>query len=65
MRYKHTYNLLKQAGHSPYKALEIVLDAIRGNRYALMWIRIVRNSKRNRVLKAMFAEVAQEMGARR
>ncbi len=36
------YQLLKSQGHSPAKAAEIVLDAKRGNPYALRWIEICR-----------------------
>lgn len=42
MNYRCTYEALKAAGHGPVKALEIVIDAMRGNRYALQWIRIVK-----------------------
>lgn len=37
-----TYELLKLWGHSPAKAAEIVLDAKRGDRHALQWVRIAR-----------------------
>jgi len=35
---ERTYELLKQAGHSPAKAAEIALDAKRGCHHALAWI---------------------------
>ena len=38
------YEALKACGHSPAKAAEIVLDAGRGDRYALAWITAVRRS---------------------
>ena len=38
MKYKKIYNLLKQNGHTPLKAVEIILDATRGNRYSRQWI---------------------------
>lgn len=40
MRYKHTYRILKNYGFSPMKAAEIVLDAIRGDSYAMLFIRL-------------------------
>lgn len=33
------YEILKATGHSPAKAAEIVLDAQRGDAYAVDWIR--------------------------
>lgn len=42
MRHARTYEMLKAYGHSPVKALEIVLDASRGDRTALQWIGTVR-----------------------
>ena len=33
------YEALKGAGHSPAKAAEIVLDAKRGDQYAVAWIK--------------------------
>lgn len=38
MSYRHTYAMLKRAGHTPAKAAEIVLDASRGDRHALRWV---------------------------
>jgi len=35
---ERTYELLKQAGHSPAKAAEIALDAKRGDAFALQWV---------------------------
>lgn len=36
------YDLLKAEGHSPAKAAEIVLDARRGDKWALFWVRNAR-----------------------
>ncbi len=36
------YDALKVAGHSPAKAAEILLDAKRGDRYAIEWIKAAR-----------------------
>lgn len=44
-RYPRLYAALKAAGHSPAKGAEILLDAMRGDRYALNWIAIVRRIK--------------------
>lgn len=38
------YEILKQAGHSPFKAAEIVLDAKRGDQYAITWLKTLRES---------------------
>jgi hypothetical protein len=37
--------MLVAHGHAPIKAAEIVLDASRGRRYALDWIRAVRGPR--------------------
>lgn len=34
----NVYRRLVDAGHSPFKAGRIVLDCIRGDRYALQWV---------------------------
>lgn len=39
------YEILKRAGHSPYKAAEIALDAKRGDEYALAWIRSLAGTR--------------------
>lgn len=47
-RYKHTYAMLKSYGHSPQKAYDILLEAARGDKFALAWIRLhfrMRNVK--------------------
>jgi len=36
--YPQIYRMLKRNGHSPAKAVEILLDAKRGDAYALQWI---------------------------
>lgn len=35
---KSDYEVLKAAGHSPFKALQIVSDANRGDQHAISWI---------------------------
>lgn len=40
-KYPRTYAMLKRAGHSPAKAVEIIIDAQRGDKHALMWVRIL------------------------
>lgn len=39
MKHKRIYEALKAHGHSPSKAVEILVDARRKNRFALSWIR--------------------------
>jgi hypothetical protein len=34
--------MLKQGGHSSWKAMEILLDAKRGDELSLLWIRKIR-----------------------
>lgn len=41
-RYPRVYSMLKAYGHSPHKALDITIDAYRGNPTALKWVRWVR-----------------------
>ena len=36
--YPRIYILLKKAGHTPFKAVEILLDASRGDGHALAWV---------------------------
>jgi len=36
------YELLELTGFSPIKALEITIDAARGDKYALAWIKACR-----------------------
>lgn len=43
-RYPRVYAALKRAGFSPTIALEIIIDAKRGSKYALAFIHIVRRS---------------------
>ena len=40
-KYQRVFNLLKLNGHTPLSALEIIIDAKRGDRRALYWIRIL------------------------
>jgi hypothetical protein len=42
MKHHRVYEMLKRFGHESFKAAEIVLDARRGDRWALDWIRMVR-----------------------
>ena len=45
-RYPRIYRLLKDAGHDPAKAVELLLDAKRGDEWALTWIKMLyRNRK--------------------
>lgn len=37
-KYPQIYKMLKAAGHSPVKALEIVISAKRGECYCIQWI---------------------------
>lgn len=37
------YEVLKMAGHDAAKAAEIILDAKRGDRHAISWIKSVRS----------------------
>lgn len=39
-RYPRVYKLLKNAGHSPAKAIEIIIDASRGNEWAMEWLKL-------------------------
>lgn len=48
MGYTRVYGLLKATGHSPEKALEILIDARRGKRYALDWVRVCFNQRKPR-----------------
>jgi hypothetical protein len=41
MKHRRVYELLKRAGHSPAKALEIEIDAAGGDDHALEWVRIL------------------------
>ena len=44
--YPRTYALLKRAGHSPRYAAQILLDAMRGDTHALIWLRVVFRARR-------------------
>ncbi len=39
MTHKQIYKLLRNSGHSPIKAAEIMLDAARGNSWAMDWVK--------------------------
>ena len=41
MKYPRIYKLLKLAGHSPAKAIEILIEAKRGDLHALKWIKMI------------------------
>jgi hypothetical protein len=43
---KRLYRLLKDAGHDPAKAVELLLDAKRGDEWALIWIRVLRRNRK-------------------
>ena len=45
-RYPLVYRLLKDAGHYPAKAVELLLDAKRGDEWALIWIRVLRRNRK-------------------
>lgn len=38
MLFPNIYRMLVKAGHSPFKAAEIVISAARGDRYSRLWI---------------------------
>ena len=44
MKYLRVYAALKEYGHHPTKAGMIVLDASRGDRHALDWIKVILRS---------------------
>jgi hypothetical protein len=43
--YPRIYAMLKRYGHSPIAAITIVIEAHRGSRHALQWIRQIRNAR--------------------
>jgi hypothetical protein len=47
-RYPRTYGLLKAYGHSPFKAVEVILDASRGDAFAMAWIKVIWRQRRGR-----------------
>jgi hypothetical protein len=40
-RYPKIYALLKASGHTPLKAYSILLDATRGQQFAIDWIKML------------------------
>lgn len=46
MTHPRIYALLKSAGHSPFKAAEIILDATRRQEHAIIWVRIIFAARR-------------------
>jgi len=47
MTHPRIYAMLKRAGHSPFKAVEIILDANRGIKHALSWVRTIFKLRHN------------------
>lgn len=45
-RYPRVYRELKRLGFSASKAIEIIFDAMRGNSYALNWVRVAMRTAR-------------------
>lgn len=43
IRYTRIYRALKNAGHDAAKAIEILLEAHRGDKYSLRWIKMIRS----------------------
>lgn len=63
--YPRIYRLLKNEGHSPDKAAEIVLDAKRGDKHARYWIASLHKLSRPRATNRhgdMAAVYAKENG---
>lgn len=46
-RYPRTYRLLMGAGHDPATALEILIDAGRGDGWTLYWIKTLHRNRRS------------------
>lgn len=46
IKHRRIYNIFLMQGHSGWKALEVILDARRGSRRALRWIRLQRRFAR-------------------
>ena len=44
-QYMRVYRILRRAGHSSFKTIEIMYDAKRGDKHALQWIKIARSSR--------------------
>lgn len=47
MKHPRIYTVLKNAGHSPLKAAQIILDARRGDWWSIWWIRCLTRSHRS------------------
>lgn len=47
-KYPRVYAMLKWHGHSPVTALQVIVEAKRGNTYALDWIRVLRGWRKRR-----------------
>ena len=50
MSERYPRRLLKDAGHDPAKAVELLLDAKRGDEWALIWIRVLRRNRKVNVV---------------
>lgn len=46
MKHARVYRMLRRTGHSPQTALRVVVDARRGEQFALRWIRLCRSACR-------------------
>lgn len=47
-RFPRTYSLLKRLGFSPAKALEIIIDAKRGDAHAILFVKLAVSNRRAR-----------------
>ena len=45
VRYRRVYGMLRRYGHSPLQALRVVVDAHRGEHFAMWWIRCIRSAE--------------------
>lgn len=48
-RYRRVYALLVAQGHSPSKAIEIILNAMRGDEFSLLWIKSFRRLSKGKL----------------
>lgn len=44
-KYRRIYRMLKNFEHSAAKAIEIILDAKRGDKIAMQWIRMIHRAR--------------------
>lgn len=47
MKYQRIFKMLQRAGHGPLGALEVIVDATRGDVYAIDWIKMIRFQERH------------------